>query len=161
MNANEQKINFYGEYLHLIDDLQQICADNEFPMHMVEEYYYVEMCRNVLQNDEKLTKQQEEYLEVLFKLVDEVAHLFGLKSKHVDYRTIILEKYLQEYEPATRESATEAKTSEQIMLELRPTVEISTNEISATFITLGYTVGFEDGTPLWQMQRKNRPQLPA
>ena len=77
----------------------------------------------------------------------------------LDYRIIILSRYCGEFQPATKENATIRKTSEQIKLDIRPMAELSTNEIAAYLATNGYTIDFEDATPVWLMRNDRELEL--
>lgn len=77
----------------------------------------------------------------------------------LDYRIIILSRYCGEFQPATKEDATIRKTSEQIKLDIRPMAELSTNEIAAYLATNGYSIDFEDATPVWLMRNDRELEL--
>ena len=77
----------------------------------------------------------------------------------LDYRIIILARYCGEFQPATKENVTIRKTSEQIKLDIRPMAELSTNEIAAYLATNGYSIDFEDATPVWLMRNDRELEL--
>lgn len=76
-----------------------------------------------------------------------------------DYRIVILARYCGEFQPATKENATIRKTSEQIKLDIRPMAELSTNEIAAYLATNGYSIDFDDATPVWLMRKDGELEL--
>lgn len=67
-------------------------------------------------------------------------------------KEIILIKYLDKYEPANKATANVTKTSEEIMMDLRPVVELEINDIADIMITNGYSIGFDGDTPVWLMK---------
>lgn len=71
------------------------------------------------------------------------------------FKQIILARYCGEFIQATEETATIEKTSEQILLDLRPAAEFTTNEIAEFLTEMGYEISFSDATPVWLM-RKNQ-----
>ena len=79
-------------------------------------------------------------------------------EKH-DFRVILLARYCGEFQPATKENTTIRKTSEDIKLDLRPMADFSTNEIAAYLATHGYTIDFEDSTPVWLMRKDGAMEL--
>jgi len=76
-----------------------------------------------------------------------------------NYRYLILGRYAGEFRPATEETATERKTSADIVLDLRPMAEFTTNEIAEFLMTSGYSIGFDDATPVWLMQKNEQKAL--
>jgi len=75
------------------------------------------------------------------------------------FKQIILSRYCGEFLPATEQTATIRKTSEEIMMDLRPMADVSTNEIAAFLTGMGYTIGFEDATPVWLMRKDGAMEL--
>lgn len=69
-----------------------------------------------------------------------------------DYKIVILARYCGQFQPADEHTATARKTSEDIVLDLRPMADYSTNEIAAYLATNGYAIGFDDCTPVWLMK---------
>ncbi len=55
--------------------------------------------------------------------------------------------------------ATIRKTSEEIKLDIRPMADLSTNEIAAYLGTNGYSIDFEDATPVWLMRNDRELEL--
>ena len=70
------------------------------------------------------------------------------------FKQIILSRYCGEFLPANEKTATIRKTSEEIMMDLRPMADLSTNEIAEYMTLLGYTIGFDDATPVWLMRKE-------
>ena len=96
--------------------------------------------------------------------LDSTKFLNFMKEQHantppVTFKQIILSRYCGEFQPATEKNCTIRKTSEEIMLDLRPMADFTTNEI-AEYLTLhGYTIGFEDTTPVWLMRKDGAMEL--
>ena len=80
-------------------------------------------------------------------------------DEELDYRLIILARYCREFQPATKKDATIRKTSEEIKLDIRPMADLSINVIAAYLSTNGYTIDFDDATPVWLMRKDNEPEL--
>ena len=59
----------------------------------------------------------------------------------------------------SEQTATIRKTSEEIMMDLRPMADLSTNEIAEYMTLLGYTIGFDDATPVWLMRKDGAMEL--
>jgi hypothetical protein len=77
-----------------------------------------------------------------------------------DFKIILLQRYCGEFRPATSETdATEMKTSEQIMADLRPMATYTPDEITAYLAVNGYPIGFDGDTPVWLMKRGNDQKL--
>ena len=76
------------------------------------------------------------------------------------YKAIILARYCGEFQPADEQTATARKTSEEIVMDLRPMADYSTNEVAEHLAMNGYTIGFEDSTPVWLMKKQNSNELP-
>jgi len=77
----------------------------------------------------------------------------------LDYKIVILSRYCGEFQPATSETVTIRKTSEEIKLDIRPMADLSTNEIAAYMATHNYTIGFDDNTPVWLMRKDGEMEL--
>jgi len=72
-----------------------------------------------------------------------------------DYKIILLKRYCGEFMPAFSQlDATDMKTSEQIMADLRPMATYTPDEITAYLAVNGYMIGFDGDTPVWLMERK-------
>lgn len=82
-----------------------------------------------------------------------------MSSEVTDFKHLVLARYGAQFQPADEQMATIRKTSEDIMLDLRPMAELSTNEIAEYMATNGYTIGFEDATPVWLMRKYERKEL--
>lgn len=83
-----------------------------------------------------------------------------MEDNPVNYKTLILARYLGEFLQATRENATVRKTSAQIVMDLRPVAEFSINEVAENLIRSGYTIEFDESTPVWLMRQEPNKQLP-
>lgn len=75
------------------------------------------------------------------------------------FKDIILARYCGEFLQADEKTATIRKTSEDIKMDLRPMADFSTNEISKHLALSGYSVGFEDSTPVWLMRTGKHNEL--
>ena len=82
-----------------------------------------------------------------------------MTDEPVDYRVLILSRYCGEFQPATKQNVTIRKTSEEIRLDIRPMADLSTNEIAAYLATHGYTIEFDDATPVWLMRKDDAMEL--
>ena len=72
---------------------------------------------------------------------------------------LILSRYCGQYPPADEKTATIRKTSEDIVLDLRPIADVSKAEIAEFLAMNGYTIGFDGDTPVWCMKSDTPPQL--
>lgn len=70
-----------------------------------------------------------------------------------DFKQIVLSRFCGEFLPAEKGTATIRKTSEDIRCDLRSLADISINEIAEFLISLGYYLDFDDGMPVWLMQK--------
>lgn len=95
------------------------------------------------------------------KLLKFLKEQYESKAKNVPvtFKQIILARYCGEFIQATKETATIEKTSEEILLDLRPMAEFSTNEIAEYLTTMGYTISFIDATPVWLMRKEPSNEL--
>jgi hypothetical protein len=75
------------------------------------------------------------------------------------YKDIIMSRYCGEFLQADHHTATIRKTSQDIMLDLRPMADFSTAEIAKYLVGLGYSIGFEDATPVWLMTRNTAKEI--
>ena len=82
-----------------------------------------------------------------------------MSEQKTDFKIVILARYCGEFQPADEQTANVKKTSEQIVMDIRPMADFSTNEIAAYLATNGYQIGFEDSTPVWLMNNKNSNEL--
>lgn len=83
-----------------------------------------------------------------------------MNEEIVDFKIVILARYCGQFQPADEKSATERKTSEDIVLDLRPMADYSTNEIAAYLAVHDYTISFDGDTPVWLMRKEQNNQLP-
>jgi predicted nucleic acid-binding protein len=77
----------------------------------------------------------------------------------ITFKELVLMRYCGEFLQADEANATIRKTSEEIMVELRPTAEISINEISQFLVNMDYELGFDDATPVWLMRENPSRKL--
>lgn len=68
--------------------------------------------------------------------------------------TIILSRYLGEFEPATEQDATYRKSSTEIIQDLEDIVTLHVDDVSAMMISNKYTLGFIDDKPVWLMKKR-------
>ena len=68
--------------------------------------------------------------------------------------TIILNRYLGEFEPATEQDATFRKSSTEIIQDLEDIVTLHVDDVSAMMISNKYTLGFIDDKPVWLMKKR-------
>lgn len=69
------------------------------------------------------------------------------------YKAKILSRYCGHYQRAASLSeSTCTKTSEDIMMDLRPAVDLNVNEISEYMMDREYVLEMEDGRPVWLMK---------
>lgn len=68
--------------------------------------------------------------------------------------TIILSRYLGEFEPATEQDATFRKSSTEIIQDLEDIVTLHVDDVSAMMISNKYTLGFIDDKPVWLMKKR-------
>lgn len=79
-----------------------------------------------------------------------------MSEEPITFKTVILARYCGQFIQATSDAdATIRKSSEDIMMDLRPMADISTNEIAKYMTTMGYKIGFDDATPVWLMTTDN------
>lgn len=69
-----------------------------------------------------------------------------------DFKQKILIRYCEEFQPADKETTTVQKTSEDILKDIRPMADVTTNEIAKYLTEHGYSIGFDDSTPVWLMK---------
>jgi len=79
--------------------------------------------------------------------------------EELDFKIVILSRYCGEFQPATKENVTIRKTSEEILMDIRPMAELTTNEIAAYLTNMGYTIDFDDATPVWLMRKDGAMEL--
>lgn len=83
-----------------------------------------------------------------------------MNNPDFDYKIVILARYCGQFQPADEKTATLRKTSEEIVMDLRPMADYSTNEIAAYMATNGYEIGFDDSTPVWLLKTEKNNELP-
>ena len=66
-----------------------------------------------------------------------------------DEKSIILQVWSERYTPAAPGEANAMKTSADILLDLRPMAEFTTNEIAKYLQSEGYRPYFQGDTPMW------------
>jgi len=95
------------------------------------------------------------------KLLELLKEQYESKTKNspVTFKIVILSRYCGEFQPATKENATIRKTSEEIKLDIRPMADLSTNEIAVYLSTHGYSIDFDDATPVWLMRKDGAMEL--
>lgn len=76
-----------------------------------------------------------------------------------DFKLLILARYCGEFQPADRSTANVFKTSQDILIDLRPIADFTTIEIAEYLACNGYTIDFEDSTPVWLMKSSANKQL--
>lgn len=76
-----------------------------------------------------------------------------------DYKILILSRFCGEFHPADESTATVFKTSQDIVVDLRPIAEFTTNEVSAYLILSGYQLGFVGSDPCWLMTTEQPKEL--
>ena len=69
--------------------------------------------------------------------------------------TIILSRYLGEFEPATEQDATFRKSSTEIIQDLEDIVTLHVDDVSAMMISNKYRLGFIDDKPVWLMKKRS------
>ena len=69
--------------------------------------------------------------------------------------TIILSRYLGEFEPATEQDATYRKSSTEIIQDLEDIITLHVDDVSAMMISNKYRLGFIDDKPVWLMKKRS------
>lgn len=77
----------------------------------------------------------------------------------VDYKIVILSRYCGEYLPADEKTSNVKKTSQDIIMDLRPMATFTTDEIAAYLATNGYVIGFDEDSPVWLMKSDQKKEL--
>lgn len=75
-------------------------------------------------------------------------------NEHEKLTTLVLCRYLGEFEPATEQDATYRKTSTEILQDLEDIVTLSVDDVSVMMINYKYTLGFIDDKPVWLMKKR-------
>lgn len=70
-------------------------------------------------------------------------------KKSISYKESILNRFTVEYQPGSTRTANCKKTSQEIVLQLRPLADFTTNEISEDLISKGYEIDFDGDIPVW------------
>jgi len=81
------------------------------------------------------------------------------KSGVFDFKIVILSRYCGQFNQATEQTATVRKSSQDIVMDLRPMAEFTTNEVSQYMAMNGYTIGFDGDSPAWLMKTENKKEL--
>lgn len=68
-----------------------------------------------------------------------------------DKKLIILRVWCDRYAPATPERINMMKTTEEIMIDLRPMADFSVNEIANYLTDNGYTPGYNGDEQVWML----------
>lgn len=76
-----------------------------------------------------------------------------------NFKILILARYCGEFQPASPADVTIRKSSQDIVMDLRPMVELTTNEVSEYLTINGYSIGFDGETPAWLMKNENSKEL--
>ena len=71
--------------------------------------------------------------------------------ENTDFKHSILAQYCDRFLPSDESNATIRKSSQEIMMELRPMAEFSINEIAEYLNLKNYQLGFQDDYPVWLM----------
>lgn len=69
--------------------------------------------------------------------------------------TLILCRYLGEFEPATDQDATYRKSSTEIIQDLEDIITLSVDDVTAMMINYKYSLGFVDDHPVWLMKKRS------
>ena len=76
------------------------------------------------------------------------------------FKSIILNRYCGHYPPAASlADANVMKTSEDIMMDLRPVVDMTINEISEYMVEKEYVLDIDGGQPVWLMKENGMRSL--
>lgn len=75
------------------------------------------------------------------------------------FKQIILSRYCGQFVQADENTATVRKSSQEIMMDLRPMAELTINEIAEYMIGMEYVIGFDDTTPVWLMRESGVKML--
>lgn len=81
------------------------------------------------------------------------------KSGKTDFKHNILINYWENYRPATSYNSNIRKTSQQVVLELRPIAEFTVNEVSEFLNSKGYVISFDEDPPAWLMYQVSKESL--
>jgi hypothetical protein len=76
-----------------------------------------------------------------------------------DFKILILARYCGQFQPATKNTATAKKTSQDIVIDLRPMIDLTANQVSEYMVLSGYEIGFDDNEPHWLMQEVKTKEL--
>ncbi len=77
----------------------------------------------------------------------------------IKFKQVILARYCGEFQQADDATATMRKTSEDIVMDLRPMADFTTNEIAIHLTVNGYSIGFDGTTPVWLMKTTKMKEL--
>lgn len=69
--------------------------------------------------------------------------------------TLILCRYLGEFEPATEQDATYRKSSTEIIQDLEDVITVCVDDVTAMTINYQFKLGFIDDKPVWLMKKRS------
>lgn len=69
--------------------------------------------------------------------------------------TLILCRYLGEFEPATEQDATYRKSSTEIIQDLEDVITVCVDDVTAMMINYQFKLGFIDDKPVWLMKKRS------
>lgn len=69
--------------------------------------------------------------------------------------TLVLCRYLGEFEPAIEQDATYRKSSTEIIQDLEDIITLSVDDVTAMMINYKYALGFDDDRPVWLMKKRS------
>ena len=75
-------------------------------------------------------------------------------GKKIYFKDAILNRYTDEYQKATIDTVNIRKSSQDILLDLRPLADLTTNEISEYLVSKGYEIDFEGDKPVWLLNQR-------
>ena len=78
---------------------------------------------------------------------------------NLDFKRVIFQRYIGEFQQANEQTATYKKTSEQIQLDLMGMASIHINEIALFMVEFGYMIGFEESNPVWLLRDADSKEL--
>ena len=83
-----------------------------------------------------------------------------INANLVDFKVLILSRYCGQFQPADEKTVTVRKSSQDIVMDLRPMAEFTTNEVSNYMAMNGYSIGFDGEAPAWLMKTDPAMELP-
>lgn len=79
--------------------------------------------------------------------------------ENLDFKRLIFQRYIGEFQQADEQNATYRKTSEQIQLDLMGMASIHINEIALFMVEFGYMIGFEESNPVWLLRDADKKEI--